>query len=373
MSQIYKAPTAGSLPPTVLETITGNTGGPESASNNNFNIITANSTLKFAGSAATETLDFGFSNLLLGTPATHITGAARNVGMGQDVLGNLTSGSDNVAFGAGGTGVFLTSGSNNTLIGGLAGENIATGSNNTLLGKTAGTAYTTSESDNIAINNHGVVGDSAITRIGTQGTITKAFVAGISGVTAAGAPVAISSTGQLSSLGFGTSGQVLTSNGAGTSPTFQAAGGGNAAGFSAYLSANIANVTGDGTNYAIPFNTTSLDTASAFNTSTGVYTFPYSGLWMITGSYFLYNLGPAHGQLYGSIILTAGSQNTYIANPYNMSAVGSTELQVPFTVLVNVSSGDTAYLDFEVAGGTKTVGAGGGSGGMSFSGALINM
>jgi len=50
----------------------------------------------------------------------------------------------------------------------------------------------------------------------------KAFIAAITGTTvAASSPVGVTSTGQLSDLGFGTATQILTSNDAGVSPSWQ--------------------------------------------------------------------------------------------------------------------------------------------------------
>ena len=61
----------------------------------------------------------------------------------------------------------------------LAGDNLTTGSNN------------------IDIGNVGVAGEAAKIRIGTAGTQTAAFIAGIRGVAVTGAAVVVSSSGQL--------------------------------------------------------------------------------------------------------------------------------------------------------------------------------
>ncbi len=82
-----------------IETITGNDGLPETPSAGNFNILTANATVKFLGTAATETLDFGITNLILGSNATGITTAIRNVGIGYQALNSITSGGSNIAVG----------------------------------------------------------------------------------------------------------------------------------------------------------------------------------------------------------------------------------------------------------------------------------
>jgi hypothetical protein len=177
--------------------------------------------------------------------------------------------------------------------------------------------------------------------------------------------------GVLTSTSAGAATEVLTSNGPGVPPTFQAAGGGgNAAGFSAYASGNISNVSGDGTAYNILFDTTSLDTASAFNTGTGVYTFPFSGLWLITGTFAIFNVGAAH--ILGTIqlITTSLTQTPIYINPFAMS--NGTQTIISYSTLIKVTAADTAYILFEAAGGTKTVGIIGAAGGFTFNGALIN-
>jgi hypothetical protein len=255
MSQFYVGVTASTLPPTVIETITGNDGVPEGAVAHNFNILTANATPQFKGTAGTETLDFGLSNLLIGSSGLNITSAEFNVGLGDISLSALTSGIGNTCVGDD-AGANITSSIDNTLIGFGSGETIVlsqqntavgsasltklvngtgnntaigtnsltaltSGANNTCIGYNSGSSYSSSENGNIVIGlNTGTLGDINIIRIGVQGTQVKSFIAGISGITAAGSPVAISSTGQLSDLGFGTAGQILTSNGAAVSPTW---------------------------------------------------------------------------------------------------------------------------------------------------------
>ncbi len=80
------------------QTITGNSGGPLSPTAGNWNILTANSTVKFAGAVSTETLDFGLSNLLLGSNGA-ITSGTHNYGYGLGAAGATTSGTDNIAIG----------------------------------------------------------------------------------------------------------------------------------------------------------------------------------------------------------------------------------------------------------------------------------
>lgn len=253
------AVTSGTLPPSVPTTFTGNVGVATPVAHN-LNIVTANSTPQFVGSGSTLTLDFGLSNLALGSSLPSITSGTSNVGMGLNVLSSATSGSQNVGigslslqfltssiqnvaigFGSGrfissgsgtntligsGSGSSLTTGASNTGIGSGALNNVSTGAANVAIGFASGVQYNAAESSNIVISNNGITGESNIIRIGTQGTgagqQNQAFMAGITGTTvAASAPMGISSTGQMSSLGFGTIGQVFTSTGPSSSGTFQ--------------------------------------------------------------------------------------------------------------------------------------------------------
>jgi hypothetical protein len=206
-----------------IETITGNDGIPESPSGipRNFNFLTTNTTAFFLGSAATETLNFGLTNLIIGTnPTATITTAVQNVGLGQGSLGVLTSGQANVSIGffASGdittghanTGIgnislrSLTTGFNNVAVGSSSLNNLITGSGNIAIGSPSGANYTTSESNNILLNSAGTTGESNVLRIGIStgagtGMLQKAFIQGIQGVTVSN-PVTVvinSATGQL--------------------------------------------------------------------------------------------------------------------------------------------------------------------------------
>src|SRR5207253_1117406 len=93
-----------------------------------------------------------------------------------------------------------TTGRNNTANGYNALYNNTTGGSNITLGFQAGLNLTTGNS-NIDIGNVGVAGESKRIRIGTAGTQTKTFIAGISGVTVAGGVgVIVGSNGQLGTV-----------------------------------------------------------------------------------------------------------------------------------------------------------------------------
>ena len=242
---------------TTGKTITGNTGGARPPTGGNWNIVTANSTIVFAGAGSTLTQNFTGANFALGATMPSVTSGTNNLGVGPSVLNGITTGIQNVGVGQGvlpvlssGTdntamgytaGNAQTIGSLNTLIGSLAGRfltssvsntvvggtslaafttgaansgantaigsfvlsNLLTGINNTCLGTSAGNAYTGAESSNLLLNSVGILGESNTTRIGTQGTAAgqqnRCFIAGINGVTSSNPQVVTnnSSTGQM--------------------------------------------------------------------------------------------------------------------------------------------------------------------------------
>lgn len=271
-------------------------------------VLTANATPQFSNGV----LDFSLNNLLLGSNGSTITTATNNVGFGQNSLTNLqdgsncaafgyqslqncnsyyntamgsqtltalTTGSQNSAFGylalnvcdsigncAFGNNALtaLSGGGGNTTIGSHAAENLVSGQFNTIIGVSAGSALTGSESYNVYINNDGVNGESNHIRIGTPSLQNACSISGITGVTvAASAPVAINSVGQLSSLGFGISGRVLTSTGAASSPTWQV------------LPTSIATINGD--SGSVTGSTVTIYSNNASNTSGASIKFVNSG------------------------------------------------------------------------------------------------
>jgi hypothetical protein len=125
------------------------------------------------------------------------TSGNANTALGFSALGGNTTGSENTAIGDNALGGGLNTGSSNTAIGALALLLNATGSNNIALGSGAGGNLTTGD-NNIDIGNPGVAVEGNTIRIGTQGTQTAVFIAGISGTAiGGGGAVRINSNGQL--------------------------------------------------------------------------------------------------------------------------------------------------------------------------------
>jgi hypothetical protein len=117
-------------------------------------------------------------NTASGYQALNTNNGQSNTAAGYQALYSNTSGGDNTASGVHALGS-NTSGSNNLAEGWHAGSNLTTGSNN------------------IDIGNVGVAAESGAIRVGTSGTQTKAYIAGIYGTSVSGNAVVVSSSGQL--------------------------------------------------------------------------------------------------------------------------------------------------------------------------------
>jgi hypothetical protein len=152
------------------------------------------------GSAALVSNTTGDVNTALGSGAmpSNTTGSANTV-VGVNVLNLNTTGGSNTAVG------FMAlfgngTGNNNTTVGANSMSSTTSGSNNIALGYLAGRNIT-SGSNNIDIGTSPSSNESNTIRIGTTGTQTAAFLAGVDGVTiSSGSAVYIDSAGKLGTI-----------------------------------------------------------------------------------------------------------------------------------------------------------------------------
>ena len=139
------------------------------------------------GEGACPALTSGFFNFAIGGFSLNVcTTGQQNVAIGVNSLRDLVGGSLNLAIGT------------------TALNQLASGSSNIAIGISSGTNYTGAESNNILFNHNGVLGESTTTRIGTQGTQTACFIAGITGVTVSNPSIvtADTSAGQLGNIPY---------------------------------------------------------------------------------------------------------------------------------------------------------------------------
>ena len=174
---------------------TSNTGvGYGALYSNTANENTALGTLALgANTSGTGNTASGFNALRLSTTGNYKTAAGyyalrsnttgyNNTASGYYALQRSTVGHDNTAYGYNAL---------NTLLG-------AGGSNNIGIGSGAGSALT--QADNICIGSNGSVTDSRTIRIGTAGTQTAAYIAGIYNVPTGGLTVSVNANGQLGTV-----------------------------------------------------------------------------------------------------------------------------------------------------------------------------
>src|ERR1051325_5297437 len=137
----------------------------------------------------------GYSNTAAGTALGSNTTGFGNTATGTGAIGRNTTGFENTATGH----VALslnTTGQFNVAVGHYALYLNTTGSGNIALGESAGINLTTG-SNNIDIGNAGVSGESNTIRIGTAGTQTATYIAGVSGVPVSGSAVVVTTSGRL--------------------------------------------------------------------------------------------------------------------------------------------------------------------------------
>jgi uncharacterized coiled-coil protein SlyX len=147
------------------------------------------------GSAALSHNTTGDNNTATGAEALFLNNGSANTASGFFALRGNTTGNGNTAVGFN---VLRTNttGSENTASGEDALYFNTTGSSNIALGFRAGYNLTTG-GDNIDIGNEGVAGESDTIRIGTQGTQTATYIAGVSGGAVAGSAVKVNAAGKI--------------------------------------------------------------------------------------------------------------------------------------------------------------------------------
>jgi hypothetical protein len=197
-----------------------------------------NSTASYNSAFGTEAMGLdttGSGNAAFGFEAMYSnTTGTENAAFGYDALDQNTTGNSNAAFG-GQVMAGNSTGSNNSAFGYWAMADAFTGTDNTavgyesLLGNVRGSFNTalgdsalnhnlngsynvgvgasaganiSSGSNNVDISNAGTTNDSGVIRIGTAGTQTSTYIAGISGIQTglAGAAVVIDANGQLGTI-----------------------------------------------------------------------------------------------------------------------------------------------------------------------------
>ena len=122
--------------------------------------------------------------------------------------------------------------------------------------------------------------------------------------------------------------------------------------FSAYVSANVPNVTGDGTAYTMIPNTEIEDRDGNYNPATGVFTAPVDGYYPFKALFSLYGISASHTQATLQIVTSNRTYQCVYPNPGAIAYNGYFPWLM--SVVADMDAGDTAYLVITIFNGAKT-------------------
>ena len=123
----------------------------------------------------------------------------------------------------------------------------------------------------------------------------------------------------------------------------------------AYTSANVANVTGDGTVYTIIMNTERFDINGDFNTTTGTFTAPVTGKYAFTWNASAGDFAVGHTSFRNTLTTSNATYQGFSVNPFATQDVPATSINTNGSVICDMDITDTAFVTIEVGGGAKTV------------------
>ena len=136
--------------------------------------------------------------------------------------------------------------------------------------------------------------------------------------------------------------------------------------FLANMNASDDDVTGDGTQYFVTYDTEIFDQNSDFNTGTYTFTAPVTGRYFATYILVYHDIAANHGD---SLIQMhySNNQNTqsFRVNPSVLRYGGST-INLTGSQVIDMDAADICHIALTISGGTKTVDVTGGGAGSWF-------
>ena len=125
--------------------------------------------------------------------------------------------------------------------------------------------------------------------------------------------------------------------------------------FFAYVTTTIPNVTGDGTGYQVIFDSTKFNIQNGYNTATGNFTAPVSGIYHFTAAVYWLNVTNAHTTGSVNLATTAyGPISGFTGSPAAIRNASNAESST-VAATVQMTAGDIANVSTIVLGGTKVI------------------
>jgi len=125
--------------------------------------------------------------------------------------------------------------------------------------------------------------------------------------------------------------------------------------FHAYLSSNQNNVTGDGTSFDPICDTEVFDQGGDYNNGTGVFTAPIDGRYLFSIGLALSGLGAANTRGTFSLVTSDATFYAIDADFGNMRQSIDELRMTQYSIIADMDSADTAYINTVVYNGTKIV------------------
>jgi hypothetical protein len=209
---------------------------------------------------------------------------------------------------------------------------LISGDGNTAIGASSGSNYTGAESFNILLGNLGTLGESGVTRIGTNGNQTEVFIAGIDGVNVGSVATVVTESGDKLGTAVLTGAAGITITPGANTITISASGSGftwhDVIGGSATLAAENGYIADAGglTTFTMPTNNAFGDTIKVVGKGAGGWTIVYSA-----NQYIIFGAT--------SSTVTAGSVSSTNANDcVEMVCTTASGTQPIFTIVSSVGN-----------------------------------